>query len=177
MHGPSAACPASCSPHAPGHCHHLLASLLAPTPAVAIWSGRRAPKMPEPTPSWDGQQGSPFACARIVAGCAVLLLHARARAEQSAEQARSSATMPRPLPSAEVAAELEAAVAVAEPGTPADSVSTVQRQRGSSSRSSNAAPLTVDEVHLSEAAPLLAGRAGPSAPGLRQRQAHEAAPS
>lgn len=136
------------------------------------------PEMPEPTLSWDGQQAARLLAPEAVAGCDVLLLHGMAPAELSAGQSRSSASKCLG-PALSLAAEVEAALAVAEPasmpaGTPAGSVSAVHRQRGSSS---DAAALPAGEVHLSEAAAMLAGREGPSAPGLRRRQAHEEAPS
>ena len=71
-----------------------------------------------------------------------------------------------------LAAEVLAARAAAEPSTLEGSSSPVHMQRCGSS-SSNEAAAPAGDAHLSDAAPLLPDVAGPSAPGLRRRQAHE----
>ncbi|KAL4423779.1 hypothetical protein ABPG75_001080 [Micractinium tetrahymenae] len=89
--------------------------------------------------------------------------------ERSIAQGWRIPKMPKPTPRWE---EVLAGLAVAEPSTPAGSGSPVRRQRGSSS-DEGTVPSSGDQ--LTEAAPLLADGAGPSAPGLRRRQGHEEA--
>lgn len=77
-------------------------------------------------------------------------------------------------PSSSLAAEVEAALALVKPGTPAGSCSPVRRQPDSSS---DIAAVPAGEVHLSEMVPVPPGGVGPSAHSLRNRQGHGEAPS